>query len=90
MDHSDRESSRDETWIDTFVDEKGYDLHQTFVVVGPSGMRNIIRLGEVVEEIKNMEPAYQDSIKKVMIKLDFNDPEYPLKMFKVLAEALAK
>lgn len=77
-------------WIDTFVSEKGYSLNETFVVVGESGMRNIIRLGEVVDEIKSMPPSYQEKVKNSLVKLDFKDPDLPLKFFRVMAQAIAK
>lgn len=68
-------------WIDTFVDEKGYDLTE------PLGDKNV-PLGEVVAAIKRLQPNHREFLKKSIIKMDFHDPEAPKRLFRVMADEL--
>lgn len=75
-------------WLDTFIEEKGYDLEQVFEVNGPSGW-NMIPLGCVVEAIKATTVSEQMGIKKMLVNLDFKNANC-LNYFKHLAQAIAQ
>lgn len=76
-------------WIDTFVDEKGYDPEELFEVEGPSGTTNIIPLAVVVEAIKNAPKSEQNVIRVTIAQLDFVNPAAPKDYLKHLAQGLA-
>lgn len=76
-------------WIDTFADEKGYDLEELLEVEGPTGTTNIIPLGVVIDAIKTTSKAEQDAIRSNIARLDFADPAAPKKYLQHLAQALA-
>ena len=57
-------------WIDTLVEEKGYDTEEMFEIEGESGL-NMIPLGVVVEAIKSASLAEQSAIKNMLVKIDF-------------------
>lgn len=77
------------TWLNTLVEEKGYDLEGTlFEKEGPSGL-NIIPLGVVIDAIKKAPRHEQQAIKTMIVKLDFVNHDL-LKYFGHLAGALAQ
>ena len=77
-----------ETWIDTFIAEKGLDTERTFEVEGASGL-NIIPLGCVIEAIKQTTGAERASIKATIVKIDFMNGNV-CHFFNHLAKALAR
>ncbi|ULD38907.1 hypothetical protein [Rhodococcus qingshengii] len=74
-------------WIDTLIDEKGYDTECLFEVDGPSGV-NMIPLGVVVEAFKNASDEEQNAIKTDLVNLDFRAADL-LEHFGKLAAKLA-
>lgn len=76
-------------WLDTLIDEKGYDLEQVFQVEGPEWGTNFIPLGCVVEAIKATSKNEQAGIRATLVKLDFMNANC-LDYFKHLAQALAQ
>ena len=76
-------------WIDTFVDEKGYDREEFFDVPGAVWGSNLIPLGVVVEAMKTTSPQEQEAIKANIIALDFVNPAAPKRYLAHLANALA-
>lgn len=76
-------------WIDTFVEEKGYDREELIEVEGPTGTPNIIPLGVVVDAIKAASKAEQDIIHVTIAQLDYVDPKAPKDFIAHLAMALA-
>ena len=58
-------------WLDTFVDEKGFDLEQTYKVEGEDWGANYIPLGCVIEFIKTVDAKTQAQIKTNLVKIDF-------------------
>lgn len=76
------------TWLTTFLDEKGTDLETTFEVVGPSGP-NWIPAQVVVEFIRIASPQEQRAIKQTLVQIDFRNGDV-LHYFRYLANALAK
>ena len=74
-------------WLDTFIEEKGYDLEQVFEVNGQSGW-NMIPLGCVVEAIKAANQTEQTIIKNMLVRLDFKNANC-LDYFKHLTQAIA-
>jgi hypothetical protein len=76
-----------ETWLDTFIDEKGFDLEELFEVDGAAGW-NLIPLGVVVDAIKNAPDHEQRAIKTMLVKIDFYNGD-AMDYFRHLAKALA-
>jgi len=76
------------TWLDTFVSEKGIDIEQTFDIYGKSGL-NVIPVGVVIEHMKITSAAEQAQIKDTIVRIDFHNFD-ALHFFKHLAQAIAK
>lgn len=74
-------------WLDTLVDEKGFDTEEVFEVNGVSGI-NWIPLEVVLAAIKNAPKHERTQIKHMLIRLDFLNKDL-LGYFKHLAQALA-
>ena len=66
-------SSVFDTWIETFVDEKGVDPQHLFTIAGSTGTENIIPVGVVIEHTKIASAAEQATIKDTLVKIDFHD-----------------
>ncbi len=77
------------TWLDTFISEKGLDLEQVFEVEGPDWGMNSIPLGVVVEHMKIASTNEKEAIKNMIVRIDFHNGNV-LDFFKHLAKALAK
>ncbi len=77
-----------DVWLDTFVEEKGYDTEQIFEVEGDSGT-NYIPLGCVLEAMKHAPKHEQNTIKNKVVQLDFHNADV-LDFFKHLAKAIAR
>ena len=76
-------------WLDTFIEEKELDLEHTFEKEGPVWGWNLIPLGVVVEHIKATSPAEQAQIKKIIVKIDFQNGDV-MHFFDYLASAIAQ
>lgn len=76
------------TWLDTLIEEKGYDPEHRFEVEGPSGP-NSIPLGCIVDAIKQAPKSEQAAIKANLVRLDFRNANL-LGYFGHLAKALAQ
>jgi hypothetical protein len=76
------------TWLDTFISEKGIDTEKTFDIEGPSGL-NVIPVGVIIEHMKITSPKEQAAIKNMIVKIDFHNGDV-LDFFKHLAQAIAK
>lgn len=76
------------TWLDTYLEEKGIDTERTLTVNGPSGA-NIMPVGIVIEAMKRAPRQEQDSIKRTLTLIDFKNGR-PLDFIKHLAGALAR
>lgn len=74
-------------WLDTLVEEKGYDPETLFEVEGESGT-NWMPLEVVLDAIKATSPREQKAIQTVLVRLDFLNQDC-LGYFKHLAQALA-
>jgi len=76
------------TYIDTFIDEKGLNRDYTFEVEGTSGT-NWIPLEVVVEHMKIAPKHEQAQIKTMIVKIDFMNGNV-MHFFNHLAKAIAK
>lgn len=76
-------------WIDTFVEEKGIDLDQTFEVTGKDWGTNIMPYSVVVEAIKTTNPRERVAIKNMIVAIDFRDGDVT-HYFQHLGKALAR
>ena len=75
-------------WLDTLIEEKGYDLDDLLEVEGPSGVLNVIPLEVLVDSIKGASASERASIKNVIVKLDFVNANV-LDYLRHLAQAIA-
>ena len=74
-------------WLDTFLDEKDIDLETIIEIPGESGV-NLIPVKCVLDTIKSTSKKEQEEIKKILVKIDFNDGDV-LHFMKYLAQAIA-
>ena len=74
-------------WIDTLVEEKGYDTEEIILVDGASG-ENMIPLEIVLTAIKSTSNTEKEVIKNTLVAIDFKNGDC-LDYFKHLAKALA-
>ena len=58
-------------WLDTFLEEKQIDLERYLEIIGSDGNYNLIPVGIITEQIKKAPKHEQESIKKMMVKIDF-------------------
>lgn len=77
------------TWLDTFIDEKGIDLEHRFDVEGPQWGWNSIPLSVVVDTAKRTSSAEQTEIKNTLVQIDYKNGDV-LHYFEHLAKALAR
>lgn len=73
-------------WLDTFIEEKGIDLEDTFTIENNEQI-HIFEVGNIVENIKDTTPKEQAGIKDELVKIDFYNGDV-LDYFKHLAQAL--
>jgi hypothetical protein len=74
-------------WIDTFCEEKGFDMERGFEVEGPSGT-NHMNYEVVVSAMKSAPAHEQEKIKATLVKIDFMNGDC-LHFFRHLAQAIA-
>lgn len=74
-------------WLDTLIEEKGYDLEAILEIPGKSGT-NFMPLSVVANAIKSAPKHEQNAIKTMIVKIDFVNASV-LDYFKHLAQALA-
>ena len=76
-----------DTWLDTFVDEKGIDREETFDVEGPSGT-NTMPYEVILEHMKIAPAQEQAKLKDKLVYLDFKNAD--IKHFlRYLGQAIA-
>lgn len=73
-------------WLDTFIEEKGIDLNETFTIE-ENGQLHIFEIGNIVENIKTTTQKEQEEIKNMIVKIDFYNGDV-IDYFKHLAQAL--
>jgi hypothetical protein len=78
-----------DSWIDTFVDEKGLDVEHRFDVEGPQWGWNSIPLSVVIAAAKNTTTAEQAEIKRQLVEIDFKNAD-AMHYFEHLAKCLAR
>lgn len=77
------------TWLDTFVEEKGIDQEMTFEVYGDEWGWNLIPLGAVVEYLKHCDAGTQAAFKNKAVQIDFKNGKL-VPFFEYLAKGLAQ
>lgn len=75
-------------WLDTFINEKGISLDDTFEIE-EKGILHIFEIGNIVETIKATSPREQAEIKDMLVKIDFHNGDV-IDYFKHLARALVE
>ena len=75
-------------WLDTFIDEKNINKHDTFEI-NKNGTLNIISYESIIDHIKITSKQEQEQIKKTIVKIDFFNGDV-LHFFRHLGQALAK
>lgn len=78
------------TWLDTFVEEKGLDLHHVFTVkTDDFWQTHIVPLDVVLEAAKHTTPGQQAEIKNMLVRIDLVNAEV-MPFFKFLAQRLVE
>ena len=75
------------TWLDTFVSEKGLDLETSITVEGASGP-NHMTAQTVVDHMKIAPTHEQNQLKNIIVRIDFANGDV-MDFFRHLAQALA-
>lgn len=78
-----------DTWIDTFIDEKGLDRDHRFEVEGPQWGWNSIPLASVIAAVKACTPAEQAEVKDTLVQIDFRNGD-AMHFFEHLAKGMAQ
>ena len=76
------------SWLDTFIEEKGIDLGQILEVKTDKNT-HYFEVGNIIENIKATTPKEQEEIKNMIIKIDFYNGDV-VDYFKHLAQALVQ
>ena len=74
-------------WLDTFLEEKGFDLEEEFEVEGDSGT-NHMSYAVIVEHMKIAPNHEQAGLKNMLVKIDFHNADV-LHYFRHLSQAIA-
>ena len=77
-----------QSWLTTFIEEKGIDLEQYLAIEGPSGT-NMMPVGVVVDAMNQTGDQEQAQIKNTLIVIDFKNGD-PLHYIRHLAQAIAQ
>jgi len=77
-----------QTWLNTFIEEKGINLDAQFEVEGASGT-NFFTYGVIVEHMMIAPKTEQAQIKNVIVQIDFRNGDV-LDFFRHLGKALAR
>lgn len=83
---------RFEKWLDTFLEEKGIDLNETFSINGWIDNNTYVDFLDytyVIEAIKNATKSEEEKIKNKLIRIDFMHGDIK-KYLQHLAQALIK
>ena len=83
-----QDSSSFEKWLDIFIEEKGIDLNEVFSIE-TNGEVHYFEIGNVIENIKATSKEEQEEIRKMIVKIDFNNADV-VDYFKHLAQALVQ
>lgn len=76
------------SWLDTFIEEKGIDTHNIFEFK-ENGMTHLVETACVVAWIKNLNAAAKAKIKSNFVKIDFCNGD-PMHFFEYLAKGMIK
>jgi hypothetical protein len=76
-------------WIDTLIDEKGYDVNDIILEKEGSSGLNIIELGAVIDQIKACALKERKAIRNMIVRIDFANGNV-LHYFKHLANAMVR
>ena len=76
-----------DAWLDTLIDEKGFDAEEMFEVDGPSGV-NIMPYQAVFDSMKVTTPDEQAAIKNMIVYIDFKNGDI-LHYVRHLAQAIS-
>ena len=83
-----QDSSSFEKWLDIFIEEKGIDLNEVFSIETNREV-HYFEIGNVIENIKATSKEEQEEIRKMIVKIDFNNADV-VDYFKHLAQALVQ
>jgi len=76
-------------WLDTFVEEKGYDRDGIEFTVETEKNVHIITLGAVVEQMKVATDGERNAIQALLVKIDLADGD-ALHFFNYMAKPIAE
>lgn len=83
-----KEENSFDNWLDNFIKEKEIDLDETFTIES-NGQVHIFEIGNIIENIKATSSEEQNSIKDMIVKIDFHNGDV-VDYFKHLAKALVE
>lgn len=75
-------------WFVTFIEEKGIDLEEEFVVIGPVFGENHMTYQNIYDLILQVPVSEQKAIQKMLVKIDFMNGDIR-DYFRHLAKAVA-
>jgi hypothetical protein len=76
------------TWLDTFLEEKGIDLDQIMEIHGEFYGTNFIPVSELINQIKQAPVSEKHGIKDMLVRIDFVNASV-MDYLKHLAKAIA-
>lgn len=76
------------TWLDTFLEEKGIDLDEIMEIQGKVYGTNFIPVSELVNQIKYAPLSEKQGIKNMLVRIDFHNSNI-MDYLKHLAQAIA-
>ncbi len=62
-------------WLDTFLEEKGFDKYQTFEHKLETSF-HMVDAGCVIDFIKSLDQETQNKIKNTLVQIDFKNGNY--------------
>ncbi len=78
-----------QAWLTTFIDEKGFNLEDTYFEFGNEKAYNFMPLSVVVEFASQCPEAIQRTIKDAIVEIDFQNGN-AFKYFEYLTKGIAQ
>ena len=76
------------TWLDTFLEEKGIDVEQIMEIQGEFYGTNFIPVSELINQIKQAPFSERQGIKNMLVRIDYLNASV-MDYLKHLAKAIA-
>jgi hypothetical protein len=76
------------TWLDTFLEEKGIDVDEIMEIHGEFYGTNFIPVSELINQIKHAPLSEKNGIEEMLVRIDFHNASV-MDYLKHLAKAIA-